>query len=57
VASTAAGQAWENYGDYKKYNGNSVDSKIAFFDIGNVNSSKGNLYPPNNYNTGYKIEI
>lgn len=54
VSTTAAGLAWQNYGDYKKYNGNAVGAKIAFFDIGNVNSSKstGYLNPPQDYNYG-----
>ena len=55
VSATAAGLARQNYGDYKKYNGNAVGAKIAFFDIGNVNSSipnKGYLTPPQDYYNG-----
>lgn len=55
VSATAAGLARQNYGDYKKYNGNAIGAKIAFFDIGNVNSSipnKGYLTPPQDYYNG-----
>eukprot|EP00597_Dinobryon_sp_UTEXLB2267_P016038 CAMPEP_0201093798 /NCGR_PEP_ID=MMETSP0812-20130820/2231_1 /ASSEMBLY_ACC=CAM_ASM_000668 /TAXON_ID=98059 /ORGANISM="Dinobryon sp., Strain UTEXLB2267" /LENGTH=848 /DNA_ID=CAMNT_0047346113 /DNA_START=230 /DNA_END=2775 /DNA_ORIENTATION=+ len=55
VSGIAAGQAWNNYGDYKKYNGNANDAKLAIFDIGDVNSSipgKGSLHPPQDYNYG-----
>lgn len=59
MSATAAGLARQNYGDYKKYNGNAIGAKIAFFDIGNVNSSipnKGYLTPPQDYYNGNVIQ-
>lgn len=39
VCGSAAGRSVLDYGDYKKYNGNAEDAKIAFFDIGNIDAN------------------
>lgn len=49
VASTAAGKSNIQYGDFKKYDGNAREAKIAFVDIGRVD---GTLTTPGNLKTG-----
>ncbi len=38
VCGSAAGKSYLDYGDYKKYDGNAHDAKIAFFDIGTISN-------------------
>jgi subtilisin family serine protease len=38
VCGSVAGLSYINYGDYKKYNGLAVNSKLIFFDIGDVHN-------------------
>eukprot|EP01032_Pedospumella_encystans_P022858 gene22858-25889_t len=54
VAGTVAGRPIDRYGDYKRYEGMVSDAKIAFFDIGNEESSidSGALIVPTDLNTG-----
>ena len=39
VSGSVAGFSIFNYGDFKKYNGNAYNAKIAFFDIGKTGST------------------
>eukprot|EP00602_Paraphysomonas_sp_CaronLab_P004064 CAMPEP_0185022178 /NCGR_PEP_ID=MMETSP1103-20130426/4903_1 /TAXON_ID=36769 /ORGANISM="Paraphysomonas bandaiensis, Strain Caron Lab Isolate" /LENGTH=783 /DNA_ID=CAMNT_0027554141 /DNA_START=309 /DNA_END=2660 /DNA_ORIENTATION=+ len=50
VSSSAAGKSSIPYGDYSAYDGNAVDAKIAFFDIGETIS--GSLSTPSDLNDG-----
>eukprot|EP01039_Chlorochromonas_danica_P002662 gene2662-2907_t len=51
VSGSVAGLAYENYGDYQRFNGMSFNAKIAFFDIGKNNTSYRTVSTPDNINT------
>eukprot|EP00607_Mallomonas_marina_P009568 CAMPEP_0182418256 /NCGR_PEP_ID=MMETSP1167-20130531/2742_1 /TAXON_ID=2988 /ORGANISM="Mallomonas Sp, Strain CCMP3275" /LENGTH=676 /DNA_ID=CAMNT_0024592391 /DNA_START=428 /DNA_END=2458 /DNA_ORIENTATION=- len=53
VGSTAAGQPYANYGDYKKYSGIAYNAKIAFIDIGNTATGVLSI-PPDLYNQAFR---
>ena len=50
VSSTVAGKSNIRYGDFMKYDGNALEAKLAFFDIGN--SFTESLVTPSNLNSG-----
>lgn len=56
VASVVAGKAYENFGDYQRYNGVAEDARITFFDIG-LSSDPAlaeSIFPPSDYTTIYQ---
>lgn len=55
VTSTAAGKSNIQYGDFQKYDGNAMEAKIAFFDIGRTDSQT--LTTPGSLNYGLLVPL